>query len=352
MNRGMRAAMAVALLAACAPPQPSLSAHTAAGPVQVHPVAATASGGSRLAKAVPTQAAHADSAAPAIPSGLRVRTVRQFAWGSGPSQLGHVHGGEQNPEAPMALDVDAQGSVYILDQVNERVLITRRDGTLAQVPAPRTAQDLLVATPQLWLLDRLVGRELQRVDLSNGALLQTLPLTAVAEPGTISALWAHAGDLYAELGHSELVRLAQLQGASRPQLSVFGRPTPDGLRRLTAARVVPNQVTVQVRRLSDADDAPPVRALQATLPSDVQQIVELAADAIGRIWLVVDLGDAAHPVRQALMWEADFSDPRRADLAPWRGPEETLRPARLAPSGHLFALGLTADGLSLQEVAP
>ncbi len=346
MKRTLLRVLALALLAGCERPQ------TEAAPA---PVLRTAINTSQLqvtTSQLLTKPPQPKRATAPLATPLRVRTVRQFAWGEGPTQLGHVLGGEQNPEAPMALDIDALGRVVILDQVNQRLLLTSRDGSVTQLPAPRTAQDLLVTGEHVWLLDRLVDKQLQRIDLTSGAVLQTLKLQGIEEPGAISALWAQHDDLYTEVGHVTMQRLASLQGLPRAPKAVAGRLSPDGSLVLTAARHLPDRVTVVVRKAADAPDAVPLRSLEAVLPLPVAQIVELATDAMGRIWLVADLGDDKVQRRQVLMWPVDSNDAVRGELAAWHGPEEAFRPARIAPNGHLFALGLSSDGMTLQEVAP
>ncbi len=285
----------------------------------------------------------------------QLRTVATLPWGAQARQLGRVLGGEQNPEGPMSLDADAAGQVWLLDQVNQRLVRLGRQGQWHQIAAPRTAQELAIDDQgQPWVLDRLVGKQLLRLDAQSGAQLQHISLQAPdQEPWLITALQIHGGGLYAEYEHSELRRLTG-SGASVLQ----GRPTRDQQWLLKALRVPPDRVAVAGRAAGEAADAAPGLAIQTQFDKPVAQLVELAAVEAQRIWLVADLvqldpeGRPSARYRQAVVLDSAGTVVLRRDLCAPYGPEEQLRSARLGRDGHLYNLCLGATGATIEEVLP
>jgi len=75
------------------------------------------------------------------------QVLASFGWGNGEGNLGHSRPDEANPEAPMSLTVDALGQVWILDQVNERLMKLDRSGKqVGTMPLTvQAAQDVVIA---------------------------------------------------------------------------------------------------------------------------------------------------------------------------------------------------------------
>lgn len=297
--------------------------------------------------------AGASSAKAAPPSAVVDRAL--LPWGKGKLQLGRVLQGEQNPEGPMALDADADGRVWILDQVNSRLVRLDRQGGWHWIPASRTAQELAVDGPgHVWLLDRLVSKNLTRIDTKLGELVQAVPLAGPQdEPWLITALQMHGGELWAEYEHAQLRRVT---GSGAAVLE--GRPTADNRWLLKALRVPPNRAALAGRQPGSAVDQAPQLAIQAEFAWPVMQLVELGGKTGDRLWLVADLVqlDAEdRPVqrrREALLIDDRGQELRRVELCAPSGPEEQLRSARVGQDGHLYSLCLGDKGVLVQEVAP
>lgn len=349
---GLAALMVGVALPACTQSQPQVSVQKPPAR-QVDPVAAPtkqvpASGAGLGATPLSLESAVAAS----TPS---IRTVATLSWGSQVGQLGRVLGGEQSPEGPMSLDADAAGQVWVLDQVNERLVRLGRQGQWHQIAAPRTAQELAVDDQgQVWVLDRLVGKQLVRLDGQSGAQLNHVSLEGPGQdPWLITALQVHGGALYAEYEHSELRRLV----GSGPT-TLQGRPTRDQRWLLKALRIPPDRVAVAGRAPGAAIDAVPGLAIQTQFSMPVAQLVELGAVEPERIWLVADLvqlGVDDQPIarqRQAVVLDSAGQVVQRRDLCVPYGPEEQLRSARLGRDGHLYNLCLGATGVTVQEVLP
>ena len=278
-----------------------------------------------------------------------------LAWGQGKFQLGRVLQGEQNPEGPMALDADADGRVWILDQVNSRLVRLDRQGGWHWIPGSRTAQELAVDGPgHVWLLDRLVSKNLTRIDTKVGELVQAVPLGGPQdEPWLITALQMHGGELWAEYEHAQLRRVT---GSGAAVLE--GRPTADNRWLLKALRVPPSRAALAGRQPGSAVDQAPGLTIQAEFAWPVMQLVELGGKTGDRLWLVADLVqlDAEdRPVqrrREALLIDDRGQELRRVELCAPSGPEEQLRSARVGQDGHLYSLCLSEKGVLVQEVAP
>lgn len=329
------------LLAACEAPQPR----------KLQPIAQPQPAAEIAAKA-PLQQAPAP-----VDKVQHVKEIALLPFGSGPQQIGQVSAGEQNPEGPMALDADQNGRVCVLDQVNARVQCLLADGTWQQIAVSRTAQDLAIAADgALLTLDRLVAHNVQKIS-NQAKLLNTWPLDPQQAPLT-TALFERQSQPWIELEHRDV------QSVGPTPVVQQGRLTADGRWLLLGLKVPPNQVAItgQVPKITPqvptpAQESPPGQTLLAAFKLPVWQIVELAGDTKGHLWLVVDLVqlDAkdmpVQRLRQAVIFDDQTREIARYDLCVPDGPQEQFRTAKLGGNGHLYSMCLQSNGLHVQEVS-
>ena len=153
--------------------------------------------------------------------------------GSTKDQLGRDRPLEGNPAGPMSLAHDAKGRVYVLDQVNGRVV---RHGVDGKADATsnirlRSPQDLAVAADgSMAVLDRLGDKAIAFYD-EGGALRGQLPLEGegVEETGLLTGVFIDGKDVYVEREHGALVNIGDTAGnPAEPRKEIPGRPTRDG----------------------------------------------------------------------------------------------------------------------------
>ncbi len=153
--------------------------------------------------------------------------VLLIPWGSGGDMLARVDGNESNPEGPMSFVPLPDGSVWVLDQLSERVVRFAPDGTVAQsVPVEGTAwQDLDVLGERVYLLDRLVRRVVKVVDLRTGASREEgIEGPGIAEGGGVTAMFARPDGVWLEYAHGNLVRVVGADGGPGDRAVSPGRP--------------------------------------------------------------------------------------------------------------------------------
>lgn len=294
--------------------------------------------------------------------------VADLPWGAAPGQAGRRWAAEQNPEAPMALDVAPDGAVWLLDQVNGRVqrLRVATDGGVTQlgsVQVSATSQDLaLTPTDGLWLLDRFVSKSARLVDAATGVTRADVALSGsgVAEPGAVSALWQRGDGLWVEVEHATLVRVSNSAGVPDPVRPLLpGRVAPGGQRAVKALRVPPNRVVLQALALPHRPQTAPEWVADLKLPLPIWAIADVSFDATGRAWVVVDLarfvpGEDA-PVergRMAVAVDTTGREVQRLTLCPPIGPEEQFRTARIGGDGALYSMCRGESGLRIERWAP
>lgn len=278
--------------------------------------------------------------------------IARLPWGKGAGQAGRVAEGEQNPEAPMAFDVDDEGHVWLLDQVNERAVQMGGGGRAVKVA--RTAQDL-AAGGQLLVLDRLVGRQVERISGADWTQRSAIPLSAagIGEPGLITALWARDGQAWLEIERTHWQRIDAGHSETRQ-----GRLTRDGNWLLTALRVPPNKAAVAGRAPTQADTEAPKLALQAEFPLPVWAIADLDSDHSGQIWLTADCAQMdehdrpAKQLRQAVAWNADGREVQRLTMCSPIGPEEQFHTVRVTADGAVYSMCRGPQGLLIERWAP
>ena len=203
-----------------------LSSANPSGEARAATSARTAAPLAPSAGAIPTDALHNDGGAG--------RVVFFSSWGgSTRDQLGHDRPLEGNPTGPMSLAHDARGRVYVLDQVNGRIVRHGVDGK-AEASSDlrlRNAQDLAVAADgSMAVLDRLGDKAIAFYD-KDGALRGQLPLEGegVEETGLLTGVFIDGKDVYVEREHGTLVNIGDTAGnPAEPRKEIPGRPTRDG----------------------------------------------------------------------------------------------------------------------------
>ena len=145
------------------------------------------------------------------PAGNEPEVVLHLGWGAGPMESGRRPAQESAPEGPMSFTVSADGDIYLLDQVNLRVM--RFDGSgalLSAIPiSSDTFQDIEVAGDgRILLLDRLV-RGAVVVLSRDGQEIAAHPVTgpSIPEGGGITAMLLEDDGLWIEYNHERSVRL-------------------------------------------------------------------------------------------------------------------------------------------------
>ena len=317
-----------------------------------------------LATASPPSPTAAAGALPVASGGSSTRSftidVVTFApWGSGPSELGHTLPSEGNPEAPMSLAVDDAGSVYVLDQVNERVQVFGAGGSLLRsIPiGSTTVQDLAIdeAGAGVVLLDRLRDQAVRFVDLAGVERKRVAVVgQGVSEGGAITALFAMRDGVWVEVEHRKLVRIATPSGDPDPvRPSLDGRPTGAGAPLLRATRDPSGAADVSAIATTRAGGF----FTRVAFREPVLQLLALGDDARGGALVGAQLlredpyppyGIAAEGVTVVDL-SSTGAELGRFDLPAPEGPEETFRTIAIAPSGDVFHLHVGRLGATIRR---
>ncbi|HZS40630.1 MAG TPA: hypothetical protein VFF06_27545 [Polyangia bacterium] len=286
--------------------------------------------------------------------------LARAGWGSGPGDLAHKLDQESAPEGPMALTVDAQGNLLVLDQLNHRIQRWTRDGRrLAPIAiGGDTAQDLTVARDgRVMLLDRLGEQNVQVLD-ATGRPLGDVALRGakIPEPGGVTGLYTDDdGNAYAEREHAELVRVADADGhASRDRPILPGRPSRGGRVFLRGAIADRAAGTFTLR----AYDAAATLVWEATIAfgGTILYVVLLDSDASGSVYAGARVGRESPDPPYAITGERvelrsldAGGAPRGAltlDGAP--APEEIFREFTVADDGTIYRMRRSPDGVVLE----
>lgn len=306
------------------------------------------------------------------PSGPRGPDVfASFGWGSGDGQLGRNRPDEANPEAPMSLTIDPQGNVWILDQVNNRLVKLDKTGkVVASVPVPvQGAQDVAVAKDgTVMVLDRLLDESVALLG-PDGKPLGELKLTGknLEEGGSVTGLFStDDGSVYVEREHGDLVRVGDTKGKADPeQEEVPGRLSRDGTTYLNAGITEPGTDRVYVNAIDRA-----TRAHRYTrefrLGSEAVALTLLDTDRSGIIYLGVLVEKGAPPPPgadpEAPNPNASYSmlitclDPLdghqlgRAEVEPNTSADETFRELVVRDEGGVLYLFRTEQGADVRVV--
>ena len=294
-------------------------------------------------------------------SAERMHVFATAPWGSALGQLGHDRPHEANPEGPMSLTSDAHGNVFVLDNVNRRLVRYDRDGHAAQAfPLSQGApQDVAVARDgSMAVLDRHADQNVTILG-PDGATRGTLPLvgTGITEAGAVTSMIVDGNDVYVEREHGPLVRIGDINGTADPTRGeIPGRPTRDGQSYITAGLIDPTAGRFYVNSIArDTGDHRWTRELHVELT--LLGILLLDTDLHGTIYTAV-LGTppgaeenhgAADIVGLMCLDPTDGHPIGQIVLPPNTLPEESFREITVLDEGGVVYQLRDEHGVSLQR---
>ncbi|MBL8921046.1 MAG: hypothetical protein JNJ54_19445 [Myxococcaceae bacterium] len=191
------------------------------------------------------------------PEPAAANAIATFRWGSADDALGRERQQEGNPEGPMSLAVGPDGSIWVLDQVNQRLVRLDANGKrLGSTPLPvQAGQDVVVTKDGTALvLDRLVDKSVAVIG-PDGKPRGELPIEGkgLAEGGASTGLFHDGDDVLVEREHGDLVRIGKTSGKADPERGeVPGRPAKDGANYFTMMLVDATQGLVALTAVAKA----------------------------------------------------------------------------------------------------
>ncbi len=258
----------------------------------------------------------------------------------------------------MSFVVDARGRMWVLDQVNGRLVRYGADGKLeSTVPMDRAnAQDLaLGADGSIAVLDRY-GEADVAIYGENGELAGTLPLVGegIESAGDVTGVFVDGTDVYVEAEHGPLWKVGDTTGTpADPREQIPGRPTRDGKSYIKAG-ITDAQAgrTYVIANERPSGDHRFTRELRFEAP--VWSIVLLDSDLAGTIYFAaeVQVGSEGVDANVVVLTCLDpiTGVPRGvAELPANTMPEESFRDLVVLDEGGVVQSLRTEEGVSYQR---
>ncbi len=293
----------------------------------------------------------------ASPQSYAPRTLVFAPWGPGDRQAGKMDADESAPVGPMSFAVSPWGGIYLLDQVNMRVLVFTSHGEpVGQVPVySDTYQDIEVsAGGQIVLLDRLVGRCLTVLDAGGTPVSQIgIEGGAIPEGGGVTAMFLRHDGVWLEYEHSYLVRLLDGSLAPAAQQVFPGRFAPASPRAIRAQRAGPTSAQIETFDGSTGGIAGTAVMGWGSL---LYRIVWIEPDRHGNIFMMFHLLEELDPVTVAREEVAAFvATEDLQTITPLFSTPDTIRQweqfreFRVLPDGSVIQMAFMDDGVRLLQ---
>lgn len=277
-------------------------------------------------------------------------------WGSSRmNQLGRVRPSEANPEAPMSLTMDNKGRMFVLDQVNGRVVRIGADGKpegVIPLKQQEAAQDMAISKDgKVAVLDRFSSKSIVMYD-DKGNSLGEIPLDGegLEQPGLVTGVFVDGDDVYVEKEHGPLMRVGTTDGkpaADRGEIP--GRPSRDGQSFINAGVIE----VAAGRMYVSAIDRPTMQhrfTRELRQGGEIRGILMLDSDKLGTIYLATQLDQNGSEVVILTCLEPLKGYPFGSATLPVNTlPEETFRDFAVLDDGGVIYSVRTEQGVSYQR---
>ena len=287
-----------------------------------------------------------DASAP--PSGVRSK----IPWG--PDGVGRGTSEDGYPGGPNSFAVGPDGSTWVLDQFQKRMVRIGPDGKILEVRPTRLESPADIALGKdgsMAVIDRTRQHQVELFD-AQGRSRGTLPLpgSVPGQPSELTRVFVDKDKVYAQRGEGgPLFPLGGTDGTPKLGGEVNGQPSRDG--RLLISAGITDYETGRVW-VGGADPATQGHLFtrEATVGNSLEQILLLDSDVTGMIYLVVkatfdDQGGASTLVL-CVDGNARGRITRMFSLPYPNDPLDTFRKFDVAPEGGLLAAEYTETGVA------
>jgi len=275
--------------------------------------------------------------------------------GSRMTEVGRSRPEEGNPEAPMSLSIDGKGRMFVLDQVNGRVVRIGEDGKpegVIPLKQQEAAQDLAISDDgRAAVLDRFNSKSIVMYD-EKGDALGEIPLEGegLENPGVVSGVFVDGKDVYVEKEHGSLLRIGTTDGRpAEDRGEIPGRPSRDGQSYIHAGITDAETGRMYV---SSVDRATMEHKFTRELRqgAEIRGIRLLDTDKSGTIYIAVELDDGGPGIVVLSCLEPSKGFPVGSALLPVNTmPEETFRDFAVLDEGGVIYSFRTEEGVSYQK---
>ena len=287
--------------------------------------------------------------------------VLRAAWGREPGQLGRSIFEEANPEAPMSFAVSENGSIYILDQLNQRVQVFDATGVqTATIPISRSNfTDIdLGLSGQVVLLDQWREQAVIFID-TTGRQVGSVPLLDgdIPDAGGVSGHYSRGDGVW--VGYEDkLVRVCDADGKADPDRpAVSGRFSRDGKYLLQAHKLGDITASLTRKPVGTAE----VESFGVTFDIPILYFTLIETDAGGKMYLGVNLLEEGGepPCRgleqcreEVVIFSSAGTELRRLIVPVSTHYEEVTRSLRVAADGTVYQLVIGESGATVRRYDP
>lgn len=287
-----------------------------------------------------------DAAAPA--SGLRA----EVPWG--PNGLGRGPSEDGYPGGPNSFTAGPDGSTWVLDQFNHRMVRVGPDGKILEtrpVKLESPADLALGPDGSMAVIDRTRQNQVELFDAQGRSRgLLPLPGAVAGQPSELTRVFVQKDKVYAQRGEGgPLIPLGGMDGSPLTGEDVNGQFSRDGKLLISAGITNYDQGRVWV---SGADPVSQAHLFtrEANLGNPVEQILLFDSDVTGMIYLVMkatfDLEGGASTLVLCIDGGARGKITRMFSLPYPSDPLDTFRKFDVSPEGGLMAAEYTDTGVA------
>ena len=282
--------------------------------------------------------------------------VLELPWGTHGSAVGKDDGNQSAPMGPMSFTVGPDGELFVLDQLNFRVLRFTADGELdVEFTLPwDTYQDLELAQDgALLVVDRLVQSSILVLDEAGVALGDHYVVgEGIPEGGGITATFVHDDGVWLEFAHTYVIRVLDELLAPCPETIHSGRLLGGGETRIVASLDGTGGAALL---LEDMESGGILAEQTISFRDRIDRIIWIEGDGRGHIVVTLHMwpleGDVAARAGGDYVVGIVYDEQLRVvdtfhsphTIVQW----EQFREFKVTPDGHVYQMAFTRDGMQI-----